>query len=73
MLILDVLTAIAILAAAALSTYAVCRARQLAHEYSTWATEKSRSEHRARAYKEVRERRAIEKNRDEICRTWRSI
>ena len=73
MLILDVLTAIAILAAAALSTYAVCRARQLAHEYSTWATNKRRSEHRARAYKEVRERRAIEKNRDEICRTWRSI
>ena len=70
---LDVLTAINILAAVALSTYAVCRARQLAHEYSTWATNKRRSEHRARAYKEVRERRTIEKNRDEICRTWRSI
>lgn len=70
---LDVLTAINILAATALSAYAVCRARQLAHEYSTWATNKRRSEHRARAYKEVRERRTIEKNRDEICRTWRSI
>ena len=70
---LDVLTAIDILAAAALSTYAVCRARQLAHEYSTWATNKRRSECRARAYKEVRERRAIEKNREEIYRVWGQI
>lgn len=70
---LDVLTAINILAAAALSTYAVCRARQLTHEYSTWATNKRRSEHRARAYKEVRERRAIEKNREEIYRVWGQI
>lgn len=70
---LDVLTAINILAAAALSTYAVCRARQLAHEYSTWATNKRRSEHRARAYKEVRERRAIEKNREKIYRVWGQI
>lgn len=70
---LDVLTAINILAAAALSTYAVCRARRLAHEYSTWATNKRRSEHRARAYKEVRERRAIEKNREEIYRVWGQI
>lgn len=70
---LDVLTAINILAAVALSTYAVCRARQLAHEYSTWATNKRRSEHRAKAYKEVRERRAIEKNREEIYRVWGQI
>lgn len=73
MLMLDVLTVIAILAAAALSTYAVCRARQLAQEYSTWATNKRRSEHRAKAYKEVRERRAIEKNREKIYRVWGQI
>ena len=42
-------------------------------DYEHWATEKSRAEHRAKAYKEVRERRAIEKNREEICRVWGQI
>lgn len=64
---MNTLTTIAIVAAAAQET---C---ELVHRYSVWATEKSRAEHRARAYKEVGERRAIEKNREEIYRVWGQI
>ena len=65
---MNTLTTIAIVAAAALIAYAAQETCEL-----VWATEKSRSEHRARAYKEVRERRAIEKNREEIYRVWGQI
>ena len=70
---MNTLTTIAIIAAAALIAYAAQETCELVHKYNVWVTNKHRSEHRARAYKEVRERRTIEKNRDEICRTWRSI
>lgn len=70
---MNTLTTIAIIAAAALIAYAAQETCELVHKYNVWVTNKRRSEHRARAYKEVRERRTIEKNRDEICRTWRSI
>ena len=70
---MNTLTTIAIIAAAALIAYAAQETCELVHKYNVWVTNKRRSEHRARAYKEVRERRTIENNRDEICRTWRSI
>ena len=70
---MNTLTTIAIVAAAALIAYAVQETCELVHKYNVWATEKSRSECRAKAYKEVRERRAIEKNREEIYRVWGHI
>ena len=70
---MNTLTVIAVVAAAALIAYAAQETCELVHKYNVWVTEKSRSEHRARAYKEVRERRAIEKNREEIYRVWGQI
>lgn len=70
---MNTLTVIAIVTAAALIAYAAQETCELVHRYNVWVTNKRRSEHRARAYKEVRERRAIEKNREEICRVWGQI
>lgn len=70
---MNTLTTIAIVAAAALIAYAAQETCELVHSYNVWVTNKRRSEHRARACKEVRERRAIEKNREEIYRVWGQI
>ncbi len=70
---MNTLTVIAIVTAAALIAYAAQETITLMRDYEHWATEKSRAEHRAKAYKEVRKRRAIEKNREEICRVWGQI
>lgn len=70
---MNTLTTIAIVAAAALIAYAAQETCELVHRYNVWVTNKRRSECRARAYKEVRERREIEKNREEICRVWGQI
>ena len=70
---MNTLTTIAIVAAAALIAYAAQETCELVHSYNVWVTNKRRSEHRARAYKEVRERRTIEKNREEIYRVWGQI
>ena len=70
---MNTLPTIAIVAAAALIAYAAQETCELVHSYNVWVTNKRRSEHRARAYKEVRERRAIEKNREEIYRVWGQI
>lgn len=70
---MNTLTVIAIVTAAALIAYAAQETCELVHKYNVWVMNKRRSEHRARAYKEVRERRAIEKNREEIYRVWGQI
>lgn len=70
---MNTLTVIALVTAAALIAYAAHETCELVHRYNVWATNKRRAEHRAKAYKEVRERRAIEKNREEICRVWGQI
>lgn len=70
---MNTLIVIAIVTAAALIAYAAQETCELVHKYNVWVTNKRRSEHRARAYKEVRERRAIEKNREEIYRVWGQI
>lgn len=62
--------AIAVLAAAILILSAIGESRELIEEYQEWNTERRRAEYRAKAYKAVRERQAVEKNRESL---WRAM
>lgn len=61
---------IAVLAAAILILSAIGESRDLIEEYQEWNTERRRAEYRAKAYKAVRERQAVEKNRESL---WRAM
>lgn len=61
---------IAVLAAAILILSAIGESRELIEEYQEWNTERRRAEYRAKAYKAVRERQAVEKNRESL---WRAM
>ena len=62
---------IAVLAAAVLIMSAIGESRDLIAEYQEWNTERRRSEYRAKAYKAMRTRQAVEKNREMLWREYK--
>ena len=66
----NIAVTVAVLAAAILIMSAIGESRDLYEEYQEWNTERRRAEYRARAYKAMRERQAVEKNRESL---WRAM